>query len=323
MIVFTWAIQVQCIMQILVNRLCLIMYNPARERRLRFGLLIAIGIINVSVFIIWVPARMGLNQTFVEVNRVWDRTEKAIFATIDLALNIYFMRLVKSKLVASGLAQYNLVYKYNIAMVCISISLDVGLPANQPANYLTNTPLQVLIIAIMSLPDDAVYIQVHCLTFLTKLNIEMNMASLLGKVVKRSTQKNRADPSGSLDPSMSANAWQLRPPRVDVDFASDDLHDGGLQWPSSVEDPMLLPAPPPSMVSCHDGGGGQLQGRDLEASFGGSTAAGTVTGAGSSSSTGSGRVRNGDVGGNSGRERGEGGGGVCLGRVSGALGVEG
>ncbi len=129
MIVFTWAIQVQCIMQILANRLCLIMYNPCKERWLKLGLLIAIGIINVSVFIIWVPARMQVSQTFVLINRVWDRTEKAIFAIIDLSLNIYFMRLVKSKLVASGLTQYNLVYKYNLAMVCVSISLDVSLPA--------------------------------------------------------------------------------------------------------------------------------------------------------------------------------------------------
>ena len=140
MTVFTWAIQVQCLMQILANRLCLIMYNPARERWLRIGLLIAIGIINVSVFIIWVPARMGI-QPYVEINRVWDRTEKAIFASIDLALNAYFMRLVKSKLVASGLTQYNLVYKYNLAMVCVSISLDVSLPPDQPG-ALPNAPLR-------------------------------------------------------------------------------------------------------------------------------------------------------------------------------------
>ena len=50
---------------------------------------------------------------------------EALFATIDASLNTYFMWLVKSKLVASGLTQYNLVYRFNILMVCISISLDV------------------------------------------------------------------------------------------------------------------------------------------------------------------------------------------------------
>jgi trafficking protein particle complex subunit 12 len=115
-------------LQILANRLSLIMYNPAKERRLKVGLLIAIGLINVSVFCIWVPARLQISPTFIRLNDIWDRLEKAIFAVIDLALNTYFMWLVKSKLVASGLTQYNVLYKYNLIIGCISISLDVSLP---------------------------------------------------------------------------------------------------------------------------------------------------------------------------------------------------
>src|SRR5690349_11715116 len=98
------------------------MYNPVRERWLKVGLLIAIGLINVSVFVIWVPARMHTNETFVRVNNVWDRVEKAIFAAIDMSLNAYFMWLVKSKLVACGLTRYNRIYRYNLVMVCFSIS---------------------------------------------------------------------------------------------------------------------------------------------------------------------------------------------------------
>lgn len=112
-------------MQILANRLSLILYNPDKERRLKVGLAIAIGIINVSVFCIWVPARLQISETFIRANNIWDRIEKGLFATIDASLNTYFMWLVKSKLVASGLTQYNLVYRFNILMVCISISLDV------------------------------------------------------------------------------------------------------------------------------------------------------------------------------------------------------
>jgi hypothetical protein len=102
------------------------MYNPAKERRLKLGLFIIIGLINVSVFCIWIPARLQINSTFIQVNEIWDRIEKALFAAVDMAMNTYFMWLVKSKLVSSGLTQYNLVYKYNLAMVCLSVALDVG-----------------------------------------------------------------------------------------------------------------------------------------------------------------------------------------------------
>jgi hypothetical protein len=147
-------------MQILANRLSLIMYNPVKERQLKVGLLIAIGVINVSVFCIWVHARLQISPTFIRLNDIWDRLEKAIFSVIDLALNTYFMWLVKSKLVSGGLTQYTVLYKYNLIIVCISISLDVSLPQHtlqRPG--LTLSSLQILLIGIMSLPDDAVYAQ--------------------------------------------------------------------------------------------------------------------------------------------------------------------
>ncbi|KAJ4289407.1 hypothetical protein N0V88_006887 [Collariella sp. IMI 366227] len=166
------------------------MYNPEKERRLKVGLFIAIGLINVSVFCIWVPARLQISETFIRANNIWDRMEKAIFAVIDLCLNAYFMHLVKSKLVAHGLTQYMLVYKFNLVMVTISISLDV------------------ILIGFMSLRDDAVYVQVHPLVYLTKLNIEMNMAELLGKVVKRSNELRSSMPS--------TDVWQPRLGPMDV-----------------------------------------------------------------------------------------------------------
>lgn len=113
-------------MQILANRLALILYNPDKARRIKIGLAIAIGIINVSVFCIWVPARLQISETYIRANVVWDRAEKCIFTVIDASLNAYFMWLVKSKLVANGLTQYMLIYRFNLCMVFISISLDVG-----------------------------------------------------------------------------------------------------------------------------------------------------------------------------------------------------
>ncbi|GAB1319389.1 hypothetical protein MFIFM68171_09599 [Madurella fahalii] len=167
-----WTIQIQCLMQILANRLSLILYNPVKARRLKVGLGIAIGIINVSVFCIWVPARLQISATWIRINSIWDRMEKAIFACIDTSLNLYFMWLVKSKLVEGGLTQYKLVYQVNLVLVWFSISLDI------------------LLIGLMSLRDDAVYVQVHPLTYLAKLHIEMNMAELLGKVIKKSQRKS-------------------------------------------------------------------------------------------------------------------------------------
>ncbi|KAK4228581.1 hypothetical protein QBC38DRAFT_351459, partial [Podospora fimiseda] len=166
-----WAIQIQCLTQILVNRISLILFDREFARRLKFGVGVSVGLISISVFCIWAPARLQISQRWMDINRIWDRVEKALFLIIDAALNIYFMWLVRTKLIANGLTKYRLVYKFNIFMVCISIGLDV------------------LIIGIMSLDDDTVYMQVHPLTYLAKLQIEMNMAELLGKVIKRSNER--------------------------------------------------------------------------------------------------------------------------------------
>ncbi|KAK0636725.1 hypothetical protein B0T17DRAFT_478078, partial [Bombardia bombarda] len=161
-------VQIQCLMQIMTNRIGLILYNPDKARRLKVAISIATSIINVSVFIIWIPARLQISPTWIRVNDIWDRTEKSIYLIIDFGLKSYFMYLLKSKLVANGLTKYNLVYRFNLSMVFLSISLDV------------------IIIGIMSLPDDEVYIQVHPLAYIIKLYIEMNIAELLGKALKKS-----------------------------------------------------------------------------------------------------------------------------------------
>ncbi|KAH8886930.1 hypothetical protein GQ53DRAFT_874532 [Thozetella sp. PMI_491] len=163
-----WAIQIQCLFQILLNRVTLILYNPDQGQRLKWVVAIIIGIINISVFCIWIPARLHVNDTYVYVNTIWDRIEKVIFLIIDACLNFYFMWLIKSKLVSNGLERYMLLFKFNLFMVCISIALDVTL------------------IGIMSLQDDFVYIQFHPLVYILKLHIEMNIAELIGKILKSS-----------------------------------------------------------------------------------------------------------------------------------------
>lgn len=119
--------QTQCLMQILTNRISLILYNPEKARKLKVYISLAIGVINVSVFIVWIPARLQVSEMWIHVNEVWDRVEKFLFMAVDGGLNYYFMWLIKSKLVANGLTKYRLVYRINLFMVFISLSLDVGI----------------------------------------------------------------------------------------------------------------------------------------------------------------------------------------------------
>lgn len=92
-----------------------------------------IGVINIAVFIIWIPARLQVNAKWMAINNVWDRVEKGLLAIIDMCLNLYFIHLVRTELVRHGLAKYNNLYRFNIAMVFISMSLDVR--QSHPVNF--------------------------------------------------------------------------------------------------------------------------------------------------------------------------------------------
>lgn len=56
---------------------------------------------------------------------MWDRVEKVIFLLIDAALNFYFIHLVRSRLIANGLTKYNRLYRFNLLMIGVSITMDV------------------------------------------------------------------------------------------------------------------------------------------------------------------------------------------------------
>ncbi|KAH6632238.1 hypothetical protein F5144DRAFT_593039 [Chaetomium tenue] len=219
------------------------MYNPVKERRLKLGLFIAIGFINVSVFCVWIPARLQISPTIVHVNEIWDRIEKALFAAVDMAMNLYFMWLVKSKLVSNGLTQYNLIYKYNMVTVCLSMLLDG------------------MLIGFMSLPDDAVYFQVQALTYLTKLSIEVNMADLLGKVVKRSHEGDASLPMSD------RTTWQTPPQTTGQPQIGMNAFDP--EWLGSAKKFIL---PPGSRGLGGGDGGGQMHELNLDALDGKTTA---------------------------------------------------
>ncbi|CAM1509912.1 Fc.00g002470.m01.CDS01 [Cosmosporella sp. VM-42] len=171
-IIVWWSTQVQCLIQIIINRVGLLMVIRSNATKLKWLCFLILLSVNISVFCVWVPARLQISDTFVHINEIWDRCEKVIFAIMDAALNFYFIYVVKKRLISNGLQKYNRLYQMNLILVAISIALDI------------------LLIAMMSLPNGFVYVQFHPLVYLLKLHIEMNMADLIGKVVRASNNQD-------------------------------------------------------------------------------------------------------------------------------------
>ncbi|KAF7547237.1 hypothetical protein G7Z17_g7876 [Cylindrodendrum hubeiense] len=165
-IVFLWSVQIQTLMQIIINRISILMMVRQNAWKLKLSVFLILLAINISVFCIWVPARLQINDTYININRIWDRIEKCIFLVLDAGLNLYFIHLVKSRLIANGLTKYTRLFRVNLAMIGISITMDF-----------------------------------HPLAYLVKLHIEMNMADLITKVVKASNPADYADYSNSLSRS--------------------------------------------------------------------------------------------------------------------------
>lgn len=97
--------------------------------------------INISVFCIWMPARLQISERsvamffsslhpadqprWIHINNIWDRVEKVLYLLIDEFLNVYFMRVVKVNLIKNSLEKYNKLVLFNQRMVVISLLMDV------------------------------------------------------------------------------------------------------------------------------------------------------------------------------------------------------
>ncbi|CAH0045525.1 unnamed protein product [Clonostachys solani] len=160
-----WVVQIQCICGIIINRISLLMVNRRDATRIRWVTAIVLGLINISVFCIWIPAQLQISQRWIDINHIWDRIEKGLFLLIDAALHVYFIYLIRVKLVANGLEKYIPLLRFNIAMVFVSMSLDI------------------ILIGTMSIGNGFIYVQFHPLIYMLKLHIEMNISSLIVRVV--------------------------------------------------------------------------------------------------------------------------------------------
>ena len=120
-----WALQVQFLLQIIINRCAILITDYRWARKLKYGVAALITAINISVYCIWVPARLQINHQYIEINEWWDRCEKAIYLVVDAALNFYFIRIVQRNLVSLGLTKYRGVVKFNMFIIAFSLGMDV------------------------------------------------------------------------------------------------------------------------------------------------------------------------------------------------------
>lgn len=97
-----------------------------------------VTVINISVFFIWIPARLQISHKYEIINEYWDRTEKCLYLLVDAALNWYFLKTVKANLISNGLTKYNKLVQFNQRIVMVSLLMDV------------------MIIAAMSIPNSFV-----------------------------------------------------------------------------------------------------------------------------------------------------------------------
>ncbi|CAE6442984.1 unnamed protein product [Rhizoctonia solani] len=163
-ILTTWALQVQFLLQIIVNRICILLSTPEQRFWLKFTIAVWITAINISVYCIWVPAKLQISQRYHDINVWWDRTEKCLYLVTDAILNYMFIRSIKQRLLKVGLKKYDKLVKFNEKIIAVSLAMDV------------------LIITMMSHPNDFVYMQFHPVAYMVKLEIEMCMSKLMIKV---------------------------------------------------------------------------------------------------------------------------------------------
>lgn len=101
------------------------MIDRDKAMQLKIGVAVLITCIEISVYCIWVPARLQISDAFVRINVIWDRCEKVVYLVVDACLNYYFIRTVQRSLVKPGLNKYKPVVRFNIFMIFFSLSMDV------------------------------------------------------------------------------------------------------------------------------------------------------------------------------------------------------
>lgn len=70
---------------------------------------------------------MLTRESFVVINKYWDKATKFIILFVDAGLNLYFLHTVNSRLVRnSGLTKYRNLVSFNLKLMVVSILMDVS-----------------------------------------------------------------------------------------------------------------------------------------------------------------------------------------------------
>ncbi|KAI4719168.1 hypothetical protein E4T48_04629 [Aureobasidium sp. EXF-10727] len=175
-----YALEVQLLMQIIINRIAVIAERRPTATRLKIATAVIISCINIAVFCIFIPSHMmpPANQTFVNINKYWDRLSKVLIMLVDAFLNWYFVYVVRARLVKyHGLRKYKPLIGYYTRLGLVSVAMDV------------------MLIGLMSLRNQRLFVQFHPVAYMAKLNIEMSMADMIVKVAR--TSENDVKPKSS------------------------------------------------------------------------------------------------------------------------------
>lgn len=72
-----WVVQIQFILQIIINRIAIITTDKVLLKKIRITTIVFITLINISVFCIFIPGHLAINETFVTVNNIWDKVRSS------------------------------------------------------------------------------------------------------------------------------------------------------------------------------------------------------------------------------------------------------
>lgn len=82
-----------------------------------------------------------MGQSYVEINRVWDRVSKSLICLVDAWLNWYFLKNVKVRLVEqAGLLKYQPLVDFNTKLMVLSVLSDVSVMPVIPIHQCSRAP---------------------------------------------------------------------------------------------------------------------------------------------------------------------------------------
>ncbi|KAF4609613.1 hypothetical protein G7Y89_g15842 [Cudoniella acicularis] len=151
----TWALEAQFLLQIIINRISILLTDRRKAKNLKIWTAVLITAITISVYCIWIPARLQTSERFIYINSIWDRCEKVIYLLVDAALNAYFILTVQRRFVRHDLLKFHplaYIVKLNIEMSMADLIVKISNNTNDPPpsslgtslahrnNYLSSTP---------------------------------------------------------------------------------------------------------------------------------------------------------------------------------------